>query len=37
MNNPEIIGVYILRVGEQQVDASVKTKLSLVKKEFQLN
>jgi F-type H+-transporting ATPase subunit delta len=35
--NPEIIGGYILRVGDQQVDASVKTKLSLVKKEFQLN
>ena len=26
-----------IRVGDQQVDASVKTKLSLVKKEFQLN
>lgn len=35
--NPEIIGGYILRVGDQQVDASVKTKLNQVKKEFQLN
>ena len=35
--NPEIIGGYILRVRDQQVDASVKTKLSQVKKEFQLN
>jgi F-type H+-transporting ATPase subunit delta len=34
---PEIIGGYILRVRDQQVDASVKTKLSQVKKEFQLN
>lgn len=35
--NPEILGGYILRVGDQQVDASVKTKLSKLKKEFQLN
>lgn len=35
--NPEILGGYILRVGDQQVDTSVKTKLSQVKKEFQLN
>jgi len=35
--NPEIIGGYILRVGDQQVDTSVRTKLSQVKKEFQLN
>ena len=35
--NPEIIGGYILRVGDQQVDASVRTKLNQVKKEFQLN
>jgi F-type H+-transporting ATPase subunit delta len=34
---PEILGGYILRVGDQQVDASVKTKLNLVKKDFQLN
>lgn len=35
--NPEIIGGYILRVGDQQVDTSVKTQLGQVKKEFQLN
>lgn len=35
--NPEILGGYILRVGDQQVDASVKSKLSRLKKEFQLN
>ena len=34
---PEIIGGYILRVRDQQVDASVKTKLNQMKKEFQLN
>lgn len=34
---PEILGGYILRVGDQQVDASVKTKLNQVKKDFQLN
>jgi F0F1-type ATP synthase, delta subunit (mitochondrial oligomycin sensitivity protein) len=33
--NPEILGGYILRVGDQQVDASVRTKLSkLEKKNF---
>ncbi len=35
--NPEILGGYILRVGDQQVDASVRTKLERLKKEFQLN
>lgn len=35
--NPEILGGYILRVGDQQVDASVRTKLAQLKKEFQLN
>lgn len=34
---PEILGGYILRVGDQQIDASVKTKLGNIKKEFQLN
>lgn len=34
---PEILGGYILRVGDQQIDASIKTKLSNIKKEFQLN
>ena len=33
----DILGGYILRVGDQQVDASVKTKLNKVQKEFQLN
>jgi F-type H+-transporting ATPase subunit delta len=35
--NPDLLGGYILRVGDQQVDASVKSKLSKLKKEFQLN
>lgn len=35
--NPEILGGYILRVGDQQIDASVKTKLNRLKKEFQHN
>lgn len=35
--NPDILGGYILRVGDQQIDASVKTKLNQLKKEFQLN
>jgi F-type H+-transporting ATPase subunit delta len=35
--NPNILGGYILRVGDQQVDASVKSKLNQVKKDFQLN
>ena len=34
---PDILGGYILRVGDQQIDASVKTKLNNIKKEFQLN
>ena len=34
---PDILGGYILRVGDQQIDASVRTKLSNIKKEFQLN
>lgn len=35
--NPDIVGGYILRVGDQQVDASVKTKLNNLRKEFNLN
>lgn len=35
--NPDILGGYILRVGDQQVDASVRTKLNAIKKEFQVN
>lgn len=31
---PEIIGGYILRVGDQQIDASVKTKLTHIEKSF---
>jgi F-type H+-transporting ATPase subunit delta len=31
---PEILGGYILRVGDQQIDASVKSKLNQVKKDF---
>ncbi|MGE4514311.1 MAG: ATP synthase F1 subunit delta [Chryseobacterium sp.] len=34
---PEILGGYILRIGDQQVDASVKSKLNQVKKDFSLN
>ncbi len=34
--DPEILGGYILRVGDYQIDASVKAKLTKVKKEFQL-
>ena len=34
---PEILGGYILRVGDQQIDASVRTQLNNIKKEFQLN
>ncbi|WP_295223295.1 ATP synthase F1 subunit delta [uncultured Chryseobacterium sp.] len=34
---PEILGGYILRVGDQQIDASVKSKLNQVKKDFSLN
>lgn len=35
--NPNILGGYILRVGDQQIDASVKSKLTKLEKEFQLN
>lgn len=35
--NPELVGGYILRVGDQQVDASVKSKLSQLRKDFNLN
>lgn len=35
--NQDILGGYILRVGDQQVDASVKTKLNQVKKDFSLS
>lgn len=32
-----LLGGYILRVGDQQIDASVRSKLDKLKKEFQLN
>ncbi|WP_052910768.1 ATP synthase F1 subunit delta [Riemerella anatipestifer] len=35
--NPYLLGGYILRVGDQQLDTSVRTKLAQMKKEFQLN
>lgn len=35
--NPEIVGGYILRVGDQQIDTSLRTKLNQLKKDFQLN
>ncbi|MBW8360855.1 MAG: ATP synthase F1 subunit delta [Kaistella sp.] len=35
--NPKILGGYVLRVGDQQIDASVRSKLTQLKKEFQLN
>jgi len=35
--NPDILGGYILRVGDQQIDASVKSKLNRIRKDFQLN
>lgn len=35
--NPELLGGYILRVGDQQIDVSVRSKLNQIKKEFQLN
>ena len=33
--DPEILGGYIVRVGDQQIDASVKTQLMRVRKQFQ--
>ncbi|MBF6610606.1 MAG: ATP synthase F1 subunit delta [Chryseobacterium sp.] len=35
--NPDILGGYILRVGDQQINASVKSKLNRIRKDFQLN
>jgi len=35
--NESLLGGYILRVGDQQIDASVKTKLERLRKDFQLN
>lgn len=33
--DPNIIGGYIIRVGDQQIDASVRTKLDRMRKQFQ--
>jgi len=35
--NSDIIGGYVLRVGDHQIDASVRTSLRNLKKEFELN
>ena len=35
--DPSLLGGYILRVGDQQIDASVRSKLGKLRKEFQLN
>lgn len=35
--NPEIIGGFILRVGDKQIDSSVRSKLNRLKKEFDKN
>lgn len=35
--NKELLGGYVLRVGDQQLDASVRSKLNQIKKDFQLN
>lgn len=35
--NPELLGGYILRVGDYQIDESVKTKLNKLRKDFQVN
>jgi F-type H+-transporting ATPase subunit delta len=32
--NPEIKGGFILRVGDQQIDASVSSKLKQIKRQF---
>ncbi|MCC2591731.1 ATP synthase F1 subunit delta [Chryseobacterium sp. MFBS3-17] len=35
--NKDILGGYILRVGDQQIDASVKNKLDKLRKDFHVN
>ncbi|PIE50003.1 MAG: ATP synthase F1 subunit delta [Flavobacteriales bacterium] len=35
--NPDLLGGYVLRVGDQQIDASVQTKLNKLRKDFQVN
>lgn len=35
--NPDLIGGFILRVGDKQIDNSIKSKLTRLKKEFEKN
>lgn len=35
--NPDLIGGFILRVGDKQIDTSVKSRLNKLKKEFEIN
>ncbi|MDL1913329.1 MAG: ATP synthase F1 subunit delta [Bergeyella sp.] len=35
--NPDILGGYILRVGDQQIDTSVRSQLDKIKKDFHLH
>lgn len=35
--NPELIGGFILRVGDKQVDTSISTKINLLKRDFSKN
>lgn len=35
--NPDLIGGFILRVGDKQVDSSIRSKLNRLKKEFDIN
>lgn len=35
--NPELIGGFVLRMGDKQIDSSIKTKLNRLRKEFDRN
>ena len=35
--NPDLIGGFILRVGDKQIDTSVRSRLNKLKKEFEIN
>ena len=35
--NPDLIGGFILRVGDKQIDSTVKARLNKLKKEFEIN
>ncbi len=35
--NPDLIGGFILRVGDKQIDSSVRSRLNKLKKEFEIN